>query len=322
MSPERVAAVVVAFNRRELLLEVLDGLADQTVAPYRVIVVDNASTDGSADAARGHRVRPEVSVLPRNTGGAGGFAVGAALAVMDPECRWLWLMDDDTVPTQSALAELVRAATGDDGVVLAGSRVVWTDGRDHPMNTPRRKPWVGRSELEAARARGVVPVRSSSFVSMLVRASRVRTLGLPIADYFIWNDDFEFSTRMLRGARGVFAPASVVVHKTAKLGSTDVDPGPRFYYEVRNKLWMLRRSRSLNPAEKVLYGASSVVRWVRTFAISRDRRTLREGFWRGMRHGLRSAPRPNGRTLAGLGPASSAVRAAEAGQLRDDGTPG
>ena len=108
------------------------------------------------------------------------------------------------------------------------------------MNTPRQKPFVSRDERIAAARHGGIAIRSTSFVSMLVRADVVREVGLPIADYFIWNDDFEYSTRALRGRRGIHVPASVVVHKTKVLGSTDADPGPRFYYEVRNKLWMFR----------------------------------------------------------------------------------
>ncbi|HZK59446.1 MAG TPA: glycosyl transferase, partial [Cryobacterium sp.] len=191
------------------------------------------------------------------------------------------------------------------------SRVIWTDGTDHPMNTPREKPFVSRAERQAAAGRGLLAVRSSSFVSMLVRADVVRAEGLPLTDYFIWNDDFEYSTRLLRGRRGVFVPGSVVVHKTKALASTDIDPGPRFYYEVRNKLWMQLASRSLNPGEKLLYGASTLRRWLRTFLRSSDRAVLRDGLARGLADGLRTRPRPNAVALAGLGAVTDAVRAVE-----------
>ena len=50
-------------------------------------------------------------------------------------------------------------------------------------------------------------------------------------------------------------------HKTKVFGSTDADPGERFFFEVRNKVWMFTRSTSLSPAEKVLYGGSTARRW-------------------------------------------------------------
>ncbi|WP_438855348.1 glycosyltransferase [Agromyces sp. M3QZ16-3] len=306
----RVVAVVVAYNRRDLLSEVLAALAAQTSPLASAVVVDNASTDDSADVARAAGPFVDLVRLDRNTGGAGGFAAGMATALVDGTPDWLWLMDDDTVPSETALAELLAAVDGTD-LVVAGSRVEWFDGTEHPMNTPRPKPFASARERRAAGARGSIPIRSTSFVSMLVRADVVREIGLPIADYFIWNDDFEYSTRALRGRHGVHVPSSVVVHKTRVLGATDADPGHRFYYEVRNKLWMFRRSRSLAPWEKVLYGGSSVVRWLRTVIRSKDRATLADGWRRGWRDGTRFRPRPNSVALAGLGRASAAVAAVE-----------
>ncbi|WP_084079567.1 glycosyltransferase [Demequina sp. NBRC 110057] len=296
----RVVAVVVSYNRRDLLLEALDALAAQTLPLAGVVVVDNASTDGSAEAARGAHAEADVVTLTTNIGGAGGFAAGIQRALTEHRPEWIWLMDDDTIARPDAAQNLVAAATAA-GAVVAGSRVVWTDGSDHPMNTPRRRPCDSRERRGAAASVGAMSVRSSSFVSMLVDADAARAEAPPVPDYFIWNDDFEYSTRLLRHRLGIFVPASVVVHKTAKLGSTDVDPGPRFYYEVRNKVWMWRLSTSLSPAEKVVYGASSAVRWARTFARSQQRGVLADGLRRGWRDGWRERPRPADPVLADAG---------------------
>ena len=309
----RTVAVVVAYNRRDLLIEVLDALAGQTSPVAAIVVVDNASTDDTSTVVRERYPHVDLVSVARNTGGAGGFAIGAARAVMRQAADLVWLMDDDTVPTDTALEALLASVGDDAAVTIAGSRVVWTDGQDHPMNTPRPKPFVSAAERSAAEARGAVPVRSTSFVSMLVRADAVREHGLPIADYFIWNDDFEYSMRLLRRSRGFFVPGSVVVHKTVKLGATDVDPGARFYYEVRNKVWLIRLARGLSPAEKVLYTGSSLLRWARTFTASADRPLLLTGMSSGLRDGFRSRPRPNRVVLAGLGEASDDVAACEAG---------
>jgi glycosyltransferase involved in cell wall biosynthesis len=169
------------------------------------------------------------------------------------------------------------------------------------MNTPRRKPGAGREETRAAQAVGAVPIRSASFVSIMCDAQVVRERGFPVADYFLWNDDFEYSTRLIRGGVGLYVPASRVVHKTKVFGSTDADPGERFFYEVRNKLWLFGRSRGLTPAEKVLYAGSTLRRWGRTFARSEDRATLRRAAVRGLREGARTRPRPNAEVLAEAG---------------------
>jgi rhamnopyranosyl-N-acetylglucosaminyl-diphospho-decaprenol beta-1,3/1,4-galactofuranosyltransferase len=120
----------------------------------------------------------------------------------------------------------------------------------------------------------------------------VHERGLPIADYFLWNDDFEFTTRLARGRRALFCPASVVVHKTAVLGSTDADPGARFFYEVRNKVWLFGRSSGLSPVEKLVYGGSTVRRWGRTLLRSGDRVTLLRAAASGLRAGVLTRPRP------------------------------
>jgi len=172
---------------------------------------------------------------------------------------------------------------------------------------------VSRAERERAARRGVIPVRSSSFVSMLARSDVLAAVGLPIADYFIWNDDFEFSTRMLRHHRGVFVPASVVVHKTATFGATNIDPGDRFYFEVRNKVWLLAHSRGLSVGEKALYGASTVRRWLSTFVASGDRRRLWKALVAGLKAGLSTRPAPNSDVLGDLGEASAAVAQLESG---------
>jgi GT2 family glycosyltransferase len=150
-----------------------------------------------------------------------------------------------------------------------------------------------------------VPIRSASFVSVLVDAPVVRERGLPIADYFLWNDDFEFTTRVIRGRDALFCPASVVVHKTATFGSTDADPGERFYYEVRNKMWLFSRSRGLSPWEKAVYGGSTLRRWARTAARSSDRRTLVSAARRGIVDGIRTKPRPTMAVVADAVPQRS-----------------
>ncbi|MBT2208183.1 glycosyltransferase [Actinomadura sp. NEAU-AAG7] len=295
-----VAAVVVTFDRRELLAEALTALGAQTRPPDRIVVVDNASRDGTAAMVRDRFPGVELRELPRNVGGAGGFGAGMALAL---DSDLLWLLDDDTVPEPGALRALLdardRAAGGPP--TLVASRVVWTDGRDHPMNTPRAKPRASAAETEAARAAGCVPIRSASFVSVLVDAAAVRERGLPVADYFLWNDDFEFTTRLLRGRRGLLCPASVAVHKTRAFGGTETDPGDRFFYEVRNKIWLFTGSRGLAPPERVLYAGSTARRWARTFAASEDRAVLRRALVRGVRQGLLTRPRPTEALLREVG---------------------
>lgn len=271
-SSVKVVAVIVSFNRKALLREAIIALLEQDYRSLEVLVLDNASTDGSVDMVLQEFPQVTLHKISKNTGGAGGFTAGIALALqMNP--KYIWVMDDDTIPTPTALSNLVSALEVS-GLSVAGSKVIWTDGSDHPMNTPRQYVFASLKNRKKANEVAGMAIRSTSFVSMLFRAEKVYEKGLPVADYFIWNDDFEYSSRLIRGSIGVFVPSSVVVHKTKKLSSAKDDPGERFFYEVRNKLWLFRHSKSFNIFEKSIYRALAFIRWRKTISNSANKKLL------------------------------------------------
>ncbi len=247
-----MCAVVVTFNRRALLAECLAALASQDRRPDRVLVVDNASTDGTADWIRGEHPGVDLLALPENVGGAGGFHAGLAAAHAGG-AEWIWLMDDDTLPRPDALAELLAAPERLDGLprpLLLASKAVWDDGRLHPMNMPGFER--ERAALVVAGGeRGVMPLRTATFVSLLVHREAVDRFGLPLEHYFIWSDDIEYTARIVRGGGAAYlVPASVAHHKTKTPHTAVSTSGTRFYFHVRNTLYMLR-GRSWSGREKL-----------------------------------------------------------------------
>ncbi|MBQ1444057.1 MAG: glycosyltransferase [Renibacterium sp.] len=301
----RTVAVLVSYNRKELLTKAVAGLLSADRLPDALVVVDNASTDGAVEWLRALQLPfdYELVELSSNTGGAGGFAVGMAHALANHDPDLVWIMDDDTEPHADTLSEALRLwAQYPSGAkpALIASRVLWTDGRDHPMNTPRTKPGATASELAAAAKSAARPVRSASFVSLFIDAEAIRENGLPIVDYFLWNDDFEFSTRLVRDSFGLASQKSAVSHHTKVFDSNTVDVGERFYFEVRNKLWLFSRSRALRGGEKLLYGASTIRRWALMVSRSSRKRVVLRAGLRGLRDGLRTAPRDNDTALAGI----------------------
>lgn len=323
-----VTAIVVSYNRADLLRECLDGLLAQTRRPDRVIVIDNASTDTAVRVAQRHPLHPEVSVLDHNVGGAGGFCAGIALALGNTQTAadepprsdlgYLWLMDDDTVPTANALKELLAAADEAHELnavwpTVLGSKAVWVDGREHLMNRPRARTWPALGHRQLHRSAGAFQVRSLSFVSCLISVRAVRAAhALPYAAFFLWNDDYEFTTRLLKRGTGYYVPASQVIHKTKVFGSSDADPGARFLYEVRNKCWIMRCSRSnFTPAEYVELLLKTARRWVLTFVRSQDRSVTLDCLNRGLREGLGSRPADNAEVLAGNREVVAAVERVE-----------
>lgn len=290
---EKIVAVVVAWNRPELLKETLDGLAAQTHPLDEVVVIDNASTDNSPDVARAHSVTTEVITMPTNLGGAGGFAAGIARAIVTHSATYVWIMDDDTVPTPTALEKLLETRDNYPGQpALLASKAVWTDGREHPMNRPRKRPLLCPRLTAQAEEIGCIPIRTASFVSILIDARAILESGLPTAAYFLWNDDFEYTSRLLRNRVGLYVPASIVEHKTKVFGDSSADPGPRFYNETRNKVWMYTLSEGLNPVEKLLYGGKTLLRWGQTVARSKEPQALLTYGWDGIKAGF-NAPVDN-----------------------------
>jgi GT2 family glycosyltransferase len=141
---------------------------------------------------------------------------------------------------------------------LVASKVLWTDGSLHPMNV--QKPKLYRADWQFAAAQhGSMSIRFTSFVSMLIHRDLVEKYGLPIPGYFMWNDDVEWSARILKEEFGVMAPASMVIHKTPAKHVPATSVGAKFYFEVRNKLWIIRHSDAFSKGEK-WWMAKSLIR--------------------------------------------------------------
>ncbi len=238
-----VCAVVVTHNRRMLLEECLAALHAQIRPPEEILVVDNASTDGTAELVRAKHPGVKLLALPHNEGGAGGFHEGLKAGHAAGH-DWIWLMDDDAIPTEEALKALL--AGGDDAAelgplpLLLASKVVWIDGRLHPMNHPGFDR--DTALVIAAVRRRLIPLRTSTFVSLLVHRAAIDRHGLPLKRFFLWSDDIEYCARILRLNRGYLVPSSIVLHKTPEPYTAITTSGARFYFHVRNTLYMIRGS--------------------------------------------------------------------------------
>jgi GT2 family glycosyltransferase len=292
--PGPVVAVIVTYNRAAQLQHALDAVLGQDVRPDRVIVVDNASADDTAALLQQYPAEVDVVSMPQNTGGAGGFATGLQRA-LDAGARLVWLLDDDAVPEPEALGHLVDAFIRYPGAArpaLVASHVVWVDGQTHRMNMPRRRRDGSAQEGAAATAVGCTPIRTASFVSVLLDGAAARAEGPVEADYFLWNDDVEYTARLLRRRVGLRCAASVVIHHTPSNYNTLAESGDRLYLDVRNMLWFIGRSPGLSLRERAFFAAITGRRWFRTLQRSANRRatvvTIGRAAWAAARRG----PRP------------------------------
>ena len=242
MGSASVAAVVVTLNRRELLLQCLHALLRQSI-PADIWVIDNASTDGTAEAVAAlANSRVIYRGTGENLGGAGGFSFGIRAAATQPY-ELLWLMDDDTIPEPTALERLLHAherLRGSYGWL--SSRALAPDETDQPMNRQRATMYRDIAGYQG----DLIPAVMASFVSLLVPVETVRRFGLPIGEFFIWSDDWEFTRRVSRQCPCYVVPDSRVIHAMEHPGvvnlATDApERWDRYRWFYRNDVVLYRR---------------------------------------------------------------------------------
>jgi rhamnopyranosyl-N-acetylglucosaminyl-diphospho-decaprenol beta-1,3/1,4-galactofuranosyltransferase len=227
----RVAAVVVTYNRKELLARCLAALERQTHAPAAVLVVDNASTDGTPElvAAGGFadRLPLEYLRLGRNGGGAEGFHFGVRRA-LELDADWLWLMDDDCLAEPDALERLLASPrAADPSTAVLAPVVREPGGRVLPVNRGHVRPgrWlfaplVAASEAEYA-AGAETEIGFCSFVGPLVRSTTAREIAPPLREMFIRFEDVEYLQR-LPGRMWLIGSSSMLHADPAPVAGADL----------------------------------------------------------------------------------------------------
>lgn len=243
MQQGKIAAVVVTYNRKELLCRCLQALHAQQVPELDLLVFDNASTDGTEEAVRSLGLpRLQYRNTGRNLGGAGGFSYGVQAAAQ-AGYQYLWLMDDDTIPEPGALKALLEKDADLKGEYgWLSSRALTPEGADQPMNRQRSTPYRDIPDYDS----DCIPSVMASFVSLFLRAETIYRVGLPVAEFFIWSDDWEYTRRISRLLPCYTVPASRVVHamKNSSVVNIAADiPArwDRYRYFYRNDVYLYRR---------------------------------------------------------------------------------
>lgn len=250
MKPKKIYCVVVTYNRLELLKENIAAIKNQTYPIEKIIIVNNNSTDGTYEYLKQFDNSPQFSIinLSQNIGGSGGFSTGIKEATLNGS-DWIWVMDDDTIPNTAALENLIKHTNLTDNVGFICSKVEWTDSSPHLMNIPNIKPFAQNIPFNQFSDKNIYLIESASFVSLLINTKAVKQVGLPIASFFIWGDDHEFTLRINNhGYLGIYANESIAIHKTPNNYTSDLGTAPdntawKFFYEVRNTMYLRRKRR-------------------------------------------------------------------------------
>jgi GT2 family glycosyltransferase len=239
MPSNRTAVVVVNFNGGEIIERCLEAVAAQTVRPERTIVVDNASTDGSADRIATQFPHVELIRLHENVGFAGGNNVGARAA---EGCDWLALLNPDAFPEPTWLERLLESARTHSDFGFFGSLLLRADDLDevdgsgdayHVSGMAWRRD-NGRRRAEAHLRAG--EIFSPCAAAALYRRDAFLSAGGFDEDFFAYYEDSDLAFRLRLLGERCFYEQSAVVHHVGFSTAGEETPFT-VYHSQRNLVW-------------------------------------------------------------------------------------
>jgi N-acetylglucosaminyl-diphospho-decaprenol L-rhamnosyltransferase len=244
-----VSIIIVSFSARPDLERCLESLhATPPRTPSEIIVVDNQSTDGSAEIARRWA---DVRVIEneRNVGFASASNIGIHASTGD----LLLLLNSDTIVPAGAVDALVRELVSDTSAAVAGPRLVDGNGRAElsfgrmisPLNEWRQK----RLQRDADAVERLTRQRAYpdwvSGACLLVRRADAEAVGLLDERFFMYTEDVDFCASIReRGRRILFTPAVEIVHRRGRSAASAPAATNRAYrksqlafYRKHHPLW-------------------------------------------------------------------------------------
>jgi GT2 family glycosyltransferase len=208
-----ISVVVVNWNGKSLLADCLASLRAQTFPDFEVIVVDNGSTDGSAEFVRTEFSEFTLVQLDENFGFAGGNNAGIRVA----RGEWIALINNDAVAHPDWLECLFRAVGTNDAVGLAASRVVLTSGLLDSAGDGMTVAGVSYKRGHGSKLGAFLKpteVFGASGCGVILRRSMLDRIGLLDEDFFCIYEDSDLNFRArLAGFKCVYVPEAVIIHR-------------------------------------------------------------------------------------------------------------
>lgn len=203
---DHVSAVVLAYSREKILPDLVAALRNQTRKPDEIIVINQGKNPAIASWLAEQQ---DLTVITQeNLGSAGGFCRGILESIQRGH-GWTWIFDDDAVPAPNALEELVKCPYfKQQQTVFLGSRIVDRYGKTYMSPGGSDSiAWYG-TVLEDK----CVEAADACWLGLLVGTQAVLKAGLPIAEFFLWDEDREFVSRLVRHGKGYCVLTSAITH--------------------------------------------------------------------------------------------------------------
>jgi N-acetylglucosaminyl-diphospho-decaprenol L-rhamnosyltransferase len=279
----RLSIVIVSWNTRALLEKCLSSIeremsgaaavsSSQGGPEVEVVVVDNASTDGSAQMVRDRFPRVRLIVNAENA----GFARANNQAIREGNGEHVLLLNPDTEVKDDALEVLVRFMDEHPGVGAAGARLLNPDGTlqhsCHPMPTLLRELWrmlhldvlrpLARYPMDGWPVDVPRPVDVTQGACLIVRRSALDRVGLLDEDYFIYSEEVDLCYRLKQDGWLIYwVPEAAVIHHGGQ--STGQIAEPMFQNLYRYKVHFVRKHYGPSSARlyKLILMLASMVRF-------------------------------------------------------------
>ena len=293
-------AVVVTYNRCTLLQKAIRALKIQTVPLDVILVINNGSTDETAEWLS--KQEGVMVVTQDNLGGSGGFWRGIKEAYA-LGADYIWCMDDDVHPYSDCLEQQLRGMPQAGGIVapqrLLDGKSVVTGGECLHFNftNPFRSMKYNATLDDIIRCKDYMEVESIAFEGPLISRNVVEKIGLPVKELFIFWDDTEYSYRAFRNGFDVLYVKSARFFKEKLVGNSSQNKNIRSWkypYLVRNEIYFIRKYAHnrkgtiriiLRSAEFVFGMAKHIVSCDGKYKVS-DYRVLLKALWDGYKEKL------------------------------------
>jgi len=255
MNP-RVVIIVLNWNRAQETIECITSLNRLNYHGFEILVVDNASQDGSVTTLK--RTFPELAVIEnaRNLGYAEGNNVGIRHA-LNRGADYILVLNNDTVVEKDALSRLVDASQADEKVGVAGPKIydfkepnkIWFAGANIDWSIGESHH-IGLGETDCGQFDGIVEVDRLTGCAMLIKREVFTTVGLFDPDYFLYFEDVDFCVRAHKaGYKNICVQTAKVWHKESSSTGANRGSDLHTYYHTRNRLLFLQKHAQITDQE-------------------------------------------------------------------------
>lgn len=287
MNPPFVITVILNSNRRDETVACLASLHQSTYGNHQVLVLDNASTDGSVEAIRTAFPEVELLALEENRGYAGNNNVGIA-AALEKGADWIFVLNEDTVVDSHCLERMVTAGQSEPRTGIVGPTVYHHDEPDVIQSAGMLldRFWVPHhhraNERDEGQLQPLADVDCISGCALLIRRDVVQEIGALDERFFYYWEETEWCLRALRAGWRIRHVADAHLwHKGVQRNYT---PGPSVtYYNTRNRFLMLAKHHA--PALVWLAAWGNTVRTLTSWTVKprwRGMQGHRDAMWQGM----------------------------------------